>query len=157
MPASILFDIGHIDFDQPAFDLSEVEKINPHRDLFRMLDNVAWVSDDNLRTATAKDIGHDEFWVAGHVPGRPLFPGVLQIETAAQLASFVTLRANPQVPFMGFVAADDFKFRGQVVPGDRLIILAEQISFRRQRSVCQTQGWVNGKMAFEGKVTGMFF
>ena len=61
-----------------------------------------------------KDIRDDEFWVAGHIPGRPLFPGVLMIETAAQLASFYTKKFVGWKGFVGFGAVENCRFRAQV-------------------------------------------
>jgi 3-hydroxymyristoyl/3-hydroxydecanoyl-(acyl carrier protein) dehydratase len=46
-------------------------------------------------------------------------------------------------------------FRGQVVPGDRLYLLAKMIDCNRRRFVCHCQGVVNGKLVFDGKITGM--
>jgi len=102
-----------------------------------------------------RDVRDDEFWVPGHIPGRPLFPGVLMIEAAAQLASFMVLRRLPDHDFLGFAGVDDVKFRGQVVPGDRLYVLMEQTEFRRRRCICNTQGLVRGEIVFEATITGM--
>ena len=46
-------------------------------------------------------------------------------------------------------------FRGQVVPGDTLILMAKLLEFNRRRFVSHCQGVVNGKLVFDGKVTGM--
>jgi 3-hydroxyacyl-[acyl-carrier-protein] dehydratase len=49
-----------------------------------------------------KDVKADEFWVRGHIPGRPLLPGVLMCECAAQLCSYYYSRATSQSRFVGF-------------------------------------------------------
>jgi 3-hydroxyacyl-[acyl-carrier-protein] dehydratase len=95
--------------------------------------------------------------VAGHIPGRPLFPGVLMVEAAAQLASFVFLHRMPHVKFLGFSGLNDVKFRGQVVPGDRLILLDKGVEFRPRRIICEAQGLVNGTTVFEATIIGMPF
>ncbi|MCC5831083.1 MAG: beta-hydroxyacyl-ACP dehydratase [Phycisphaeraceae bacterium] len=155
MAAGPLFEYESLDLDQPMFTLEALEKVNPHRGIMRLLDQVVWESEDGNRAVAYRDINADEFWVPGHIPGRPLFPGVLMLEAAAQLASFVTLRKMPGVDFMGFGGVDSVKFRGQVTPGQRLIILCQQIEFRPRRSICQTQGWVEGRLVFEGVITGL--
>ncbi len=155
MAAQRLFDISGIDLDRPQFTVQELEAVNPHRGIMRLLDSVVWESPDRNQAVGLRDIRHDEFWVPGHIPGRPLFPGVLMIEAAAQLASFVTLRKMPDTQFMGFTGVDKVKFRGQVGPGDRLVFLAIQTEFRPRRSVSTTQGWVNDTLVFEGVITGM--
>ena len=155
MASKALFDFSGMDLDSPQFTVEQLEQINPHRGAMRLLDHVVWESDDRNQAVGIRDIRDDEFWVPGHIPGRPLFPGVLMIEAAAQLSSFVTLRKMPDTAFMGFTAVDKVKFRGQVVPGDRLVILAVQTEFRPRRSISVTQGWVRDMLAFEGQITGM--
>ena len=98
----------------------------------RLLDYVIWLNEDATCGLGVRDVRDDEFWVQGHVPGRPLLPGVLMIEAAAQLCSFlqgVRPRVEPS-QFMGFIRCDDVIFRGQVVPGDRLYLMAKEISCR---------------------------
>jgi 3-hydroxyacyl-[acyl-carrier-protein] dehydratase len=46
-------------------------------------------------------------------------------------------------------------FRGQVVPGDRLLLLSKEVEFNRRRFISKAQGVVNGKLVFEGTITGM--
>jgi len=103
-----------------------------------------------------KDVRDDEFWVRGHIPGRPLFPGVLMCEAAAQLCSYYYRRYGGSNRFVGFGGMDKVKFRGQVVPGDRLILLARVIRLGTRRAVFEVQGIVDGRVVFEGVVTGMY-
>ena len=81
------------------------------------------------------------------------------IEAAAQLASFLTMYhvgiQGDQDRFIGFVGAEAVKFRGQVVPGDRLVLLSKITKLRRNRCTCASQGLVKGSMAFEAEITGM--
>ncbi len=158
MVPSLILDLADVDLDHVQYDTPAVERVNPHRGSMRMLDGVLHVSDDLAEAVAFKDIRHDEFWVPGHIPNRPLFPGVLMIEAAAQLASFLTkLRLGPadQDAFVGFVGAEGVKFRGQVKPGVRLLVLGKLIEFRRRRSVCLGQGLVQGHLVFEVTVKGM--
>lgn len=154
MPATPIIEFAHLDFDHPQYDLAAVERVNPHRGDMRLLDAVVYQTPDKTSAVAYRDVKADEFWVPGHIPGRPLFPGVLMIEAAAQLASFVTLN-KMDIEFMGFVGLDKVKFRGQVVPGDRLILLAVETNFRPRRIICDVQGWVAGRLIFEGEITGM--
>ena len=57
--------------------------------------------------------------------------------------------------FVGFGGVADVKFRGTVVPGDKLIILCKCLELRPRRAVFQTQGIVNNKLVFEAKIIGM--
>ncbi|MCE9592196.1 MAG: beta-hydroxyacyl-ACP dehydratase [Planctomycetes bacterium] len=155
MVPQFLFDLTGIDLNSVQFGVEEIEKINPHRGAMRMIDAITFMSPEMDRAIARKDVRGDEFWVPGHIPGRPIFPGVLMIEAAAQLASFVTLKRLGDVPFMGFAGVDEVKFRGQVVPGDSLYVLGSLVEFRRRRSVCKGQGIVRGTMVFEVTITGM--
>lgn len=155
MVPSLLFDISGIDMDAVQTPRDQIEAINPHRGDMVMLDGVIWQNEDFTRGVAYKDIRDDEFWVAGHIPGRPLFPGVLMIEAGAQFASYMTIRRNPSIRFLGFVGVDGVKFRGQVTPGDRLIMLIEGLNMKPRRSICAVQGLVNGTQVFEARITGM--
>jgi 3-hydroxyacyl-[acyl-carrier-protein] dehydratase len=155
MVPSLLFDISGIDLNRVQFDVEVIEKVNPHRGVMRLLDGIIHASADLCETVAYHDIRADAFWTAGHIPGRPIFPGVLQLEAAAQLSSWMTLTKLRTVTFLGFVAVDGAKFRGQVVPGDRLIILAKQLELRTRRSIYACQGLVNGRQVFEATITGM--
>lgn len=158
MAPSLLFDISSLDLDSVAYDTTEIEKTNPHRGEMRLLDKIVYYDPDpNQESALAYlDIRPDAFWTAGHIPGRPIFPGVMVVEAAAQLSSFVCLkRMEGDQTFMGFAGADKIKFRGQVAPGDRLWILCQQQEFRRRRCICKTQALVNGTLVYEGTITGM--
>jgi 3-hydroxyacyl-[acyl-carrier-protein] dehydratase len=50
---------------------------------------------------------------------------------------------------------DDVKFRGQVVPGDRLFLLGQAVEIRDRRAVFDTQGVVAGRLVMEARITGM--
>ncbi len=161
MPPQLLFDLNKIDLENGKNRLSveQVEANNPHRGHMRLIDGVLYAPDDFSRIVTYKEIGDDEFWVAGHIPGRPVFPGVLMIEAAAQTASLCyKMRFRDDGvgnDFLGFVGADNVKFRGQVVPGDRLYILGQEVKFNRRRFICDLQGVVNDTQVFEARISGM--
>jgi 3-hydroxyacyl-[acyl-carrier-protein] dehydratase len=154
MPPQFLFDLSSIDLNQVAYGPEEIRKVNPHRGEMEMLQGVIWANTDNGEILGYKDIGADEFWVSGHIPGRPIFPGVLMIETAAQLASFYTKKFIQWPGFIGFGAADNCRFRGQVVPGQRMLFLCKKIWDRHRRIMCHTQGLVDGQLVFEGDIIG---
>ncbi len=121
----------------------------------RMIDRVIWLSAPGTSAYGERFIRDDEFWVAGHIPGRPLFPGVLMIEAAAQLCSIAHTRTGRTTGFLGFTRCTDVIFRGQVVPGDMFYVLTRELSYNPRRFVSETQGLVNGKLVFEATITGM--
>jgi len=96
-----------------------------------------------------------DFWVRGHIPGRPLMPGVVMIEISAQLCAWLgSFSAEIGGSFMGFAGIDDARFRGQVVPGDRLIVAARVLRLRRNIASFATQSWVGRELVFEAKIFG---
>jgi 3-hydroxyacyl-[acyl-carrier-protein] dehydratase len=122
----------------------------------RQLDYVIWLDEARTKAVGVKQVLHDEFWIGGHIPGRPLLPGVLMIEAAAQLSTILfRLKTGLTDRFLGFARCSDVAFRGQVVPGDTLYLLAHEISLRPRRVVSATQGVVNGELVYEGLITGM--
>ena len=155
MAPELFFDLSQIDLDNILAGPEEIEACNPQRGDMRHLDGIIWMNDDRSGAVGFKDVRDDEFWVPGHIPGRPLYPGVLMIEAAAQLAAFIMKQRRPELGFIGFVRADDVKFRGQVVPGDRLYLLGREIQFKSRRLICAGQGVVNGNLVFETQITGM--
>ena len=157
MAAQPLFDLSTIDMTKVAVPPDIVGRINPQCGHMRQLDHLIWMNDDSTCGLGVKVVHDDEFWVDGHIPGRPLFPGVLMIEAAAQMSSILHTFAHSigDDEFLGFTRCDDVVFRGQVVPGDTLYLLARQISFRRRKFVSSTQAIVNDRLVFEATITGM--
>jgi 3-hydroxyacyl-[acyl-carrier-protein] dehydratase len=150
-----IIDISTLDLSQVVLSKEEVGKINPQSGDMRQLDYISWVSEDKQIAVGIKEVKDDEFWVAGHIPGRPIYPGVLMIEAAAQISS-ILYHLNAEVDhFMGFTRCDECSFRGQVLPGCTLVISSNIRKFQRRRFVCDTQGFVDGQFVFEAKITGM--
>lgn len=157
MPVQLLFDISGIDKSQVRSSAEEVGRINPQCGHMRHLDHIIWANEDLTYVLGVKQIRHDEFWVPGHIPGRPLFPGVLMIEAAAQVSSWLQRTKYENLGFLGFTRCEDTAFRGQIVPGDTLYLLAHELTSSRKRFVCEAQGVVNDRIVFETKITGMTF
>ena len=156
MPPQPYMDLASLDQSKIAVDKAGIYKVNPHAYEFQLLDGIFFIDEPGGVLAGFRDCRSDEFWVRGHIPGRPLFPGVLMIESAAQLVSYVEMVRNPGKGFLGFGGVTDVKFRGQVVPGDRLILVAKMVESRPRRAVGAVQGFVNDQFVFEGVITGMW-
>jgi len=155
MPPVPFLDPAQLDFTQLAADRAEIQRINPHRFEFALLDGVVYLDVERGLYAGYHDVHSEEFWVRGHIPGRPLFPGVLMIETAAQLASYLYHRLFPGAGFLGFTGVDNVKFRGTVAPPCRFVIVGKAIQMKPRRMICASQGFVGSTMVFEGEITGM--
>lgn len=155
MPPQLLIDTATYDPGCVIMPVEEIRKYNAQRHEMEQLDGVLKFDPDAGEIVAVKDVGDDEFWVRGHIPGRPLLPGVLMIEAAAQMCSLYFGLVSPSEKFIGFGGVDGVKFRGQVVPGQKLILLGKALEIRRRRAVFDTQGVIDGNMVFEARITGM--
>jgi 3-hydroxyacyl-[acyl-carrier-protein] dehydratase len=153
MPPPLLFDISEIDLNEVVVDQEGIRQFNPQRGDMEHLNGICWF-DKHGRCLGYKDVRADEFWVSGHIPGRPLFPGVLMIESAAQLSSYYVKSVLKWEGFVGFGGVKECKFRVPVLPGCRLYLLGQQAEARHGRFTSQIQGMVAGQVVFEATITG---
>lgn len=152
-----LVDLSQVDFDRPVADIEEIRKYNPQRSEMEQLTAVVYVDEKNVICAGYKDVSYNEFWVRGHMPGLPLMPGVVMLESIAQLCSFVTQKYDLLgAQMVGFGGLEDVRFRDVVLPGDRLVVMCKLERVRRGRMiVCQFQGVVKDRVVVEGLLKGI--
>ncbi len=131
------------------FDIPRILKALPHRYPMLLVDRVAELKKGEEITAI-KAVTFNEGFFQGHFPGRPIMPGVLQIEALAQAAGILaveTLDLAGSGKLVYFMAIEEAKFRAPVEPG---VLLELKAGFLQQRSrVCKF--W--GKASVDGKVT----
>jgi 3-hydroxyacyl-[acyl-carrier-protein] dehydratase len=151
----LLFDISDIDLSQRLLSRQGLEELNPHRDQMALIDWIVWHSADYTRGIALKHTRDDEFWVKGHFPSKPMFPGVLMIETAAQLAVYLYNARLPIPRIAAFTRIDRAVFRAAVVPGDDLYVLCQEVKWTRRGFTCDVQGVVGDRIAFEAQVQGL--
>jgi len=151
-----IIDVSTIDTTKIAVSREEIYRVNPHRYEFMQLDGIYFIDHDRKILAGYRDVKADEFWVRGHIPGRPVFPGVLMIETAAHLVSYYAVSDRPDGGFLGFSGVDKVKFRGQVTPGQRIVLVGKMVEMKRRRCIGEMQAFVDCKQVFEGLITGMW-
>jgi 3-hydroxyacyl-[acyl-carrier-protein] dehydratase len=155
MAARQLFDIDNIDLERIEFTRDDIRKVNPQRFEFEQLSAIILLRPEEKIIVGLREITGDEFWVPGHMPGRPLFPGVLMLEAAAQLCSFYCCKTmDLNIPY-GFGGADRVRFRKIVGIGDRLILLGRCEVATPRRSLFSAQGLVGGQIAFEASILGI--
>lgn len=155
MPPTFLYDLSKVDFTKTQVDIEGIRAVIPQRYEMEMLSGITFIDSPNDVIIGYKDVTTSDFWVRGHIPGRPLMPGVMMIECAAQLCAYWTMKKQPEMGFVGFAKCDDVRFRGTVVPPERLYMIAKLTELNRRRAVAACQGLVNGTLIFEATITGM--
>jgi 3-hydroxyacyl-[acyl-carrier-protein] dehydratase len=131
----------------------EIEEIIPHREPFLLLDEVT-VLEPGVRVVARKLIRPDEWYLAGHFPGRPIMPGVLMVEALAQ-AGAVAVLSEPenQGKLALFAGIDDVRFKRIVEPGDELELTCELEKVRGPIGRGKATATVGGELAVRGVLT----
>ncbi len=149
--------INFASFDQNKVLVTreEICKINPHRFEMLLLDGILHIDDDVA--VGFIDLSDDSFWVRGHFPDRPLMPGVLMCEAAAQLSCYFALtRDMVDDGYVGLGGLESIRFRGPVVPGDRLTVMLRKGKVRRNvMFTAEFQGYVDQTLVVDGLIKGV--
>ena len=137
----------------PVMDVNQIMDILPHRPPFILVDKILEMSENHI--IGLKNISMNEGFFQGHFPGKPIMPGVLQIEAMAQTGGILILNTvpDPQNYLTFFARIKDAKFKYPVVPGDTLVFKLELISPLR-RGIIHMKGksFVDGKIASEAEL-----
>ncbi len=138
-----------------GLDSRQIERLLPHRYPFLLVDRILSVDGDR-RAVGLKNVTYNEEFFRGHFPGRPLMPGVLQLEALAQLAGVLLLRKPENVHKLALLMSlDRVKFRNPVVPGDQLILQADLKKQRKNTAQVETIARVNDSVACEARMRYM--
>lgn len=155
MARALIVDLTAIDLSQTEFGIDAIREVNAQRYEMEQLSGIVRYAPEEDYLVAYKDVTDEEFWVRGHIPGRPLMPGVIMLEAAAQACTFYFKKVTGTEAFLGFAGMDDVKFRGAVTPGDRLYIIVKNLELRKRRAIFQTQGVLGDKIVFEAVIIGM--
>ena len=131
----------------------EILGLLPHRFPFALIDRVI-EHVPGKKAVALKNVTINEPQFQGHFPERPLMPGVLIVESMAQVGGIIVTKM-PDIPKGLFVFAgiNNVKFRRPVVPGDQLVITCELLSIKRQRfGKVKGEAHVDGKLVCSGEL-----
>jgi len=135
----------------PQLDITQIEKILPHRYPFLLVDRVCELTE--TRAVGLKCVTINDYFFRGHFPGRPVMPGVLIVEAMAQVAGIIMLNKREHHGKLAyFMAVDKVKFRKPVVPGDVLVLEAELGKLRSRTGAVSARALVDGKLVCEAEL-----
>jgi 3-hydroxyacyl-[acyl-carrier-protein] dehydratase len=140
-------------FEKTAWDITDLQKILPHRYPFLLIDRVIEI-ERKQRVVAIKNVTVNEPFFNGHFPGYPIMPGVLVVEAIAQAGGALLLTEIPDrdSKLMVFTGIERAKFRKPVTPGDQLRIEVKVINWRTSAVKMEGTAHVDGKLACEATV-----
>ncbi len=153
----LILDFSEYDVNHVIGDQEEIRRYNLQRFEMEQLTAVVYADADRGICAGYKDLTDAEFWVRGHMPNMPIMPGVVMCEAAAQLSSYFAQKYDLLgCKIVGLGGLEDVRFRGAVVPGDRLVVVVQRLKVRRGSMIlCRFQGFVREMLVVEGKIMGI--
>lgn len=135
-------------------DMAAIKQVLPHRAPFLFVDGIT--GNDRNSADGYHVVTQGEFWVKGHFPGNPVFPGVILLECMAQVGGFVFAEEMDAGRFAYLTKVDNLKFSRRVSIGDRVEIHTELTNRFGDYAQIKAIAMVRGKRVASGSITYTF-
>ncbi|MBL9079897.1 MAG: beta-hydroxyacyl-ACP dehydratase [Planctomycetes bacterium] len=152
-----LVDLNALDLSRDVLPQEELRSLLPHRGTFQLLDGICHFDRERKLAVGYKDWTADAWWAKDHVPGKPIMPGVLMIEGAAQIATvLIKLTSEWEIDrFIGLAGLNEVRFRGMIVPPARMYFVSGDMKVSGRRLArMPAQAFCNGQMTLELELLG---
>ncbi|MFN2366890.1 MAG: 3-hydroxyacyl-ACP dehydratase FabZ [Desulfurivibrionaceae bacterium] len=139
-------------------DIKEILKLLPHRYPFVLVDRIVELKLGE-RAVGLKNVSINEPFFQGHFPTDPIMPGVLILESMAQVGgilAFLTDRDRFEGDLVYFAGLDNVRFRRKVIPGDQLIIKADVVRRKGKIYKFSARAFVDEQLAAEANLMASF-
>jgi 3-hydroxyacyl-[acyl-carrier-protein] dehydratase len=139
-----------------VLDKAAIEALIPHRDPFLLIDRVTEL-DAGKRAVGEHAFTGEEWYQAGHFPGNPIVPGVILVESMAQVATVMAMALPDYREGIGlFAGIEEMRFKRVVKPGETGRFVAEIDKMRRGFARVKVQTFVGDELAAEGVILAIF-
>lgn len=137
----------------PIVDINRIMQHLPHRYPMLLVDRIVEF-EPGRRIVGIKNVTINEPFFQGHYPGHPVMPGVLIIESMAQVGGLLLMDAveNAENKVVYFMTLDNVKWRRPVTPGDQIRFELEMLQFRRHVCRMKGVGLVDGQVVAEAEM-----
>ncbi|HAE92523.1 3-hydroxyacyl-ACP dehydratase FabZ [Tissierella praeacuta] len=132
-------------------NIEEIKGIIPHRYPFLFVDKIL-IEEVGIKGIGFKNVTANEFFFQGHFPNMPVMPGVLIVESMAQVGAIILLsheKYKGKTPY--FAGINKVRFKRKVVPGDTLRMEVELTRIRGSVGIGQGKAYVEDELACEGE------
>ncbi|MSU01493.1 3-hydroxyacyl-ACP dehydratase FabZ [Tissierella sp. DSM 105185] len=132
-------------------NIEEIKEIIPHRYPFLFIDKVL-IEEIGVKGLGYKNVTINEPFFQGHFPNMPVMPGVIIVESMAQVGAVILLsdeRYKGKTPY--FAGINKVRFKRKVVPGDTLKMEVILTRVRGSVGVGEGKAYVGDELACEGE------
>lgn len=137
-----------------SMNITDIMEVIPHRYPFLLVDKILSVNYDDNSIVGLKNVTYNEPFFMGHFPNKPIMPGVLLVESMAQVGGLLLLNSEDDLSskLVMLLGINNVKFRKPVVPGDQLIMKVRLINKRMNIVVFEAKCFVNDVLVTEAEI-----